>query len=298
MKTKFTLLAALLVAFFGANAQQPANASFETWTSPVTPDSWTTADGLFGMPLGLSFRDTADKVDGTSSLRLVSDSIAAAPSAGVVPGLVSYGTAQYVPGQAPRFFGLPFAFRPDTLFFSYKYSTPGADTAGFQVILTKAGVANPILGVGAQIAAAGNWVSGFLPLTQYYDNAQTPDSLIIQFYASFSETAPAVKGSTLKVDRVRFGYVNQPTSITETTEEIKAVVFPNPAAHTLNINSVEDLAGANLEVVSLDGKVALTAALNGQMNSVNISELANGNYIYRIVGNGKTLHTARFTVAK
>lgn len=295
MKTKFTLLAALLVAFFGASAQQPLNASFDTWTSPATPDNWTTADGLFGMPLGLSFRDTADKVDGPASLKLVSDSIAVAPSAGVIPGLVSYGTAVYTPGPVPpAFFGLPFAFRPDTLFFSYKYATPGVDTAGFQMLLTKNGA--DVLAVGVQLEATANWVNGFLPLTTYYDNAQTPDTLLIQFYASYF--TDAVKGSTLKIDKLRFGYVNQPTSITETTEEIKAVVFPNPAAHSLNINSVEDLAGANLEVVSLEGKVVLAAALNGQMNTVNISELANGNYIYRIVGNGKTLHTSRLTVAK
>lgn len=298
MKAKFTLLAALLVAFFGASAQQPLNSSFDTWTSPATPDNWTTADGLFGIPLGLSFRDTADKVDGPASLKLVSDSIAPAPSAGVIPGLVSYGTAVYTPGPTPpAFFGLPFAFRPDTLFFSYKYATPGADTAGLQLVLTKNDTTT-VLGLGVDLLPSANWISGFLPLTAYYSSAQTPDTLLIQFYASFSQNVAPVKGSTLKVDKLRFGYVNQPTSITETTEAIKAVVFPNPAANSLNINSVEDLAGANLEVVSVEGKVVLAAALNGQMNTVNISELANGNYIYRIVGNGKTLHTSRLTVAK
>jgi hypothetical protein len=208
MKSKFTLVAALMVAFIALKAQQIPNGGFENWTVSYKPDNWATVDGLFGSPLGFTTKDTADKVEGSVSIKLTSDSLSLAPQAGVVPGLVSLGSATYSPTTGPQFFGIPFTYRPDTLFFSYKYSTPGADTAGVQLILSKSG-SQPVLAGGVPLGTTnGQWANVYVPLTGSYSGPGTPDTLLLQFYASFGDVA--IKGSTLNVDGVRFGYTTNP----------------------------------------------------------------------------------------
>jgi len=64
-----------------------------------------------------------------------------------------------------------------------------------------------------------------------------------------------------------------PLAIDEATA-IVASVYPNPASDVLNIKSAEVI--ASVSVVTMDGKVLLTSA----SNSVNISELNAGTYVY------------------
>ena len=72
MKTRFTLLAVLLTAYFTGFAQQPANGSFETWTNAYTPAGWVTTDdliaGLLGPPASPTFvsEDLTTFTDGIS----------------------------------------------------------------------------------------------------------------------------------------------------------------------------------------------------------------------------------------
>lgn len=383
MRTKFTLLSALVVAFFALNAQQVPNGGFETWSNAYTPTGWATVDGLFGSSLGFTTKDTADKVEGTTSIKVKSDSLAAVPQAGVVPGLVSLGTASYVAGQ-PSFKGIPFAFRPDTLRFAYKYSTPGTDTAGVQIVLFKSG-SQPVLGGGIPLQATnGQWADVYVVLTPNYASGATPDTLLLQFYSSFSDVAPGVKGSTLNVDNVRFGYASACTAPTAPTaaiagqssinqgqsttvsvsggtlgdgtwnwytgscggtavgtgstlavtpastttyyvrgegcgsstacaqvtvtvvpvgvNEVATVtlsVFPNPATDVLTVNADQNLEGYSFEVMDVTGRVLSKTQLNGQTSTINVSDLAKGNYIYKIADKNNQLVTQnKFAIVK
>lgn len=296
MKSKFTLVAALMVAFFAVNAQQVPNAGFEDWAVSYKPDNWATVDGIFGSPLGFTTKDTADKVQGSASIKLVSDSLSLVPQAGVVPGLASLGTASYVGGQ-PSFFGIPFTYRPDTLFFSYKYSTPGADTAGVQIVLFKSG-SQPVLAGGIPLGTTnGQWANVYVPLTSNYSSASTPDTLLIQFFASFGDVS--IKGSTLNVDDVRFGYVSVPSAINEIAENINVTVFPNPASDVINVASEKNLAGFNFQIMDVTGRVVSTTTLTGETSSVFVADLAKGNYIYKITDkNNGLVKQNKFAIIK
>ncbi|MCW5907932.1 MAG: T9SS type A sorting domain-containing protein [Chitinophagales bacterium] len=299
MKTKFTLLTAFVATFVALNAQQVPNGGFENWGISYKPDGWATVDGIFGSPLGFTTKDTVDKVEGSASIKLVSDSLSLVPQAGVIPGLASLGTATYAGGQ-PAFYGIPFAFRPDTLFFSYKYSTPGADTAGVQIVLFKSG-SSPVLAGGIPLGTTNNqWVNAYVILTPNYSSAATPDTLLIQFFASFNDVAPNVKGSTLLVDRVRFGYVNPPsTSIANVADNGTISVYPNPASDIINIAADVNLAGYTFEVMDVTGKVVTAATLTGETSTVNISELTKGNYIYRITDKSNApVKQSKFAIVK
>ena len=119
MKTKFTLLAAMLVAFFFTKAQQVPNGGFENWGT-YAPTSWTTYEQLLsGLVSGFATKDTVDYVSGHASVKLRSDSVAFAPQQGVLSGIVSLGTGASI-GGPPVYYGIAFPNRPDTLIFNYK----------------------------------------------------------------------------------------------------------------------------------------------------------------------------------
>jgi hypothetical protein len=104
----------------------------------------------------------------------------------VVAAFISLGTATSGSGGISTA-GIPFTKRPDTISFDYKYTTPGVDSPYFVVILTK-NYTDQVLGVGGQLSATnGQWVTITLPLAAYYQDANTPDTLQIQYAASYTQ---------------------------------------------------------------------------------------------------------------
>lgn len=300
MKTKFTLLVLLFAGFFSVNAQQIPNGSFDDWsTNPLAPNEWTTFDALFGMPLGLSFRDSIDKVVGPASLKLVSDSIPGQPAYGVVNGVASLGTGT-IGAQGPKLIGIAFPFRPDTFFFGYKFVPVGLDTAGISLGLKKNGsylLINPAGVATIPLTSQAQWALGYLPLTSYYLNSNTPDTLEVQLYSSIANVTN--EGTTMKVDGLFFGYVNLPSALQEVADRLNIAVYPNPATDAITVSTDENVDGFKVIVCDLNGRIVLGSNLSGQNTTVNVSELANGTYIYRVADKtGNILRSDRFNIAK
>jgi hypothetical protein len=300
MKTKFTLLAFLVAAFFAASAQTIPNAGFETWTSPLNPDGWATYSSAFGTNIGLAAKDTADKAVGTSSIRIYNDSVPGQPAYGVVGGLVSLGSASFG-AQGASFKGVPFPYRPDTLFFAYKYTSTGADTAGVTLVMTKNGAtvfAGGYNSVGFGLNKLSQWGLIYAPITSLYANGTiTPDSLIIQFTSSVLDQP--IKGSELHVDQVFFSASSPATGINDVSNNIEVSIFPNPATDQLNITADLNLEGHQVVITDMNGKLVRIRPLTNGVNSIELSDVASGNYIYRIADKaGRFIKQDRFTVAK
>jgi len=298
MKAKFTLLAILAVAFFSTQAQTIPNASFETWTSPLNPDGWATFSSAFGFNLGLCSKDTMDYVVGTKSVKVYSDSIQGQPAYGVVAGVVATGTAT-TGGQGPQFTGIPFAFRPDTLFFAYKYVSPGVDTARLYLSMTKNEIGvftGNATTVGLYLDTMSQWALVYVPITSFYLNGTiTPDTLLLEFASSNKKKT---KGSTLHLDGVFFS-ASLGTGINDLTNNIQVLVFPNPATDQLNITADLNLEGHQVVITDMNGKLVRIRPLTNGVNSIELSDVASGTYIYRIADkNGFFIKQDRFTVAK
>jgi hypothetical protein len=224
MKTKITLLAVFITMFLSGFSQQIPNGSFETWTNAYTPTGWATTEDLLStlLPIDSNFftyRDTTTFTQGRTSAQLTTDTITGNASSlvGIQPAVLSLGTAALVPSGntfVPTFTGLPFTYRPDSIIFDYFASSPGsADSGGVQLTLSKNGVS--ILGtqgVATYLHLVSSWTHVAFALTQYYTSTDYPDTLNLQFVSSATQNA--VVGTMLHVDGVRFGYVNQPLSVT------------------------------------------------------------------------------------
>ncbi len=293
MKSKLILLAFLFVSVLGLNAQQAANGGFENWTTGLQPDGWATVDGLFGMDAGHTYKDSVDKFQGNASVAIKGDSLALVPQAGVVPGILSLGTATYVPGNPPIYMGQPFTFRPDTVFFAYKFTSPGADTAFAQFYLSKAHAA--VLNVAVDLPISANWFYGALVLTGDYNNGNTPDSLLIQFFTSAG--AP-IKGSVLHVDAMRFGYV-APSSVVEAELQPEVKVFPNPTADVLNITVADNSKAYRTEIYDVTGHLITNPVLNNGTIAINVSNLPSGFYFYKLINSDNALASqGKFEIAR
>lgn len=298
MKAKFTLFTLFIAAFIGsvsAQAWQVPNGGFNSWDAPNKPTNWMSYEAFFGnAPLGLTFRDSIDKVEGAASLKIVTDSIQAGPTLRLIAGLASLGTGSYNPPAPFRLDGIPFAYRPDTLFFAYKYTSPGADSGVVAISLYSAGTAT--LGVFIPLDTTSAWIGGYLPLTGLYDNNNTIDSLSLIISSSIGR---GIEGSELHIDDISFGYVNVPTAINSIVNNVSVDMFPNPAKDVLNI-SVEGAEEVKaVEIFDITGKLVLTESVSSSNTKVNTSDLANGSYVVRLLDeNRKPLHQSKFNVVK
>ena len=222
----FILLLALCLA---AKAQQIPNGGFETWTNPKNPDGWYTFSSASNV-IDLAHKDTVDKVEGTASAEIQSIFISGASTYEIL----SLGTADYTFGNTffYTYYPVYFPYRPDTLFFSYKYSTTATDTASAFIKLKNGD--STLLQSLLPLWPAAQWTNSYILLTPLYVNANTPDSLLIQFKSSIADGGyVGTPGSILHVDAARFGYVSNTTGVAQLTNGFAANIYPNPATNTI-----------------------------------------------------------------
>ncbi|MES2619719.1 MAG: T9SS type A sorting domain-containing protein [Bacteroidota bacterium] len=295
MKAKFTLLTFFVAAFFAANAQQIPNAGFETWTNPGNPDGWGTWETATGAPLGLATKDTVLKREGNASLKLKTDSVQAGPQKLLIPGMASLGAAVYSPPNI-NFFGIPFTFRPDTLFFSYRYAPVGSDTAWLELQIS--GTAGDLLAGGLPLTSTlGQWVDIFVPLTGDIAPGAV-DSIRILFTSSLP-SGFGIQGSVLNVDAIRVGYVALPNALQEVANKLNIAVYPNPVKDVIIISADQNTEGLRAVISDITGKIVSVNELSGQKTAINLSELSNGMYIYRIADKaGNIFKQNKFNVVK
>ncbi|MEI6752940.1 MAG: T9SS type A sorting domain-containing protein [Paludibacter sp.] len=105
--------------------------------------------------------------------------------------------------------------------------------------------------------------------------------------------------SSSSFERTNVQYMNfgvNPTEIAPINEEQNYTLslFPNPVQDILNVNySTENPQNTYLEIVGIDGKVALKSSLGNAKSSISVSSLPRGFYVCRIINGTKTT-TAKF----
>jgi hypothetical protein len=286
MKAKIYFFILFTAMFVSGYSQQVPNGSFENWTNSYTPTGWSGVEDLLStlIPIDTNFftyKDTTTFTQGSASVELVTDTITGAASAlvGIEPGIISLGTAALVPSgisYAPTFTGVPFTYRPDSIIFDYKLTSPGTDSGGATMQLTKNGVSIfSVSRVGTYLHQDTAWTHIALSIDPAYGSSEYPDTLLMQFVSSVVNN-PTV-GTTLHVDGVRFGYVNQPLSVAASGTGVlcsgDSVTLQAYTGGSVNYSYQWNLAGA---------------PINGATNASYAAKVA-GSYTVTIDSSGSTL---------
>ena len=74
----------------------------------------------------------------------------------------------------------------------------------------------------------------------------------------------------------------QPTAITNNETQVQLLVYPNPTQGLLQVNKAE---GDNVRIYDMKGQLLITNTLQDGSATINVTNLANGNYIL-LVQNG------------
>jgi len=290
------IITSILAVSFGitAFAQQIPNSGFETWSDPKNPDNWATWESSIGSTLGLASKDTASKVEGLASVKIKTDSIKAGPTKRLIPGFVLFGTTVYAPPAPLQLLEKPFAGRPDSLFFSYRYTVNGLDSALLEI--SASGPSGNLLGAGTSLpSTSGGWITVTIDLAPYYLASGSADSLSLLFSSS---NRSGVAGSLLNVDAIRFGYKTSSVGISDLAAKINLSVYPNPASHQLTVTSEQTESDIYFEMTDVNGRIVLAKNIKNGNHTFNVSQLENGNYFYRISADGIVVKSNNLSIVK
>lgn len=295
MKIKSILLIFLFASCYSSKAQQVPNAGFETWSNPKTPDGWFTYSSVSPV-IDIAGKDITDKVEGTASAKIQTTLLNFIGS--TVYEILSLGTGYYsFTGPVIHYTYIPafFPFRPDTLFFAYKYTSPGIDTASVYIKLSTGEIT--LLEKEIPLFKSSEWALSSVLLTPLYQYANTADSLLIQFKSSMATGKYfGTPGSVLNIDAIRFGYDNVHTGIEELSNNSKVNVFPNPSSQFVNIQISKPQNSASIIVFDLAGREIVHEFMTGKNHQILVDKWRNGMYSYIIISKDKTILNGRFIV--
>ncbi|MBA2613949.1 MAG: T9SS type A sorting domain-containing protein [Bacteroidetes bacterium] len=85
------------------------------------------------------------------------------------------------------------------------------------------------------------------------------------------------------------------TELNQTKEALSTLVYPNPAGNEITIST--DVEGAKLLIFNIMGQVILESDLT-TLTKVNVDELKNGTYIYKIVKDAKIIKADKLIISK
>ncbi len=294
MKKIFTLLSAFAISITTVCAQATPNAGFETWTSHTgynTPDNWDNANpttAILGTFTCVKATAAADVHSGAAALKLVTQTYLG----NLAPGIATTGTInttnQTVGG------GIAFTGTPDSITGYYKYTSVSSDH-GF-ASFTLFGTSNTDTVAQAYFATPAATVGSYTRFSQplVYRNAHAVTNSIWILLSSQNQTSAKV-GSTLYIDDL--GLVTNPNGI-PVLQNSEISVGPNPATNVVMINNVSN-AKTTFTLFDLTGQKVMEEVLNSASNSVDVSSLPAGLYIYSLLDANKGIvKTAKLIVQK
>jgi hypothetical protein len=286
------------IAFaFSANAQVDFGFELPWNANGGNAQGWASAKFL--VPNVVASDNIIYHFGGTSAKITTSDVSAISGSTnGLLPptsGIMLTGFIGF--GNPPVKLGYPFSQRKDSLGFYARYQPTGVDTAFAQVIFYKRNTQRDTIAMGYTkiTATSGNFDLKYVVMN-YNPNfpiTTLPDSALIIFSSSLPSGAQI--GSTLWVDDLKWGTIN--TGITETLANEKIKISPNPANEFIAIDLGNKTKARQIEIIDVNGKLIERIAVNSKTETIGVSHLANGVYVYAVRDkNDIVLTSGKFTI--
>lgn len=308
MKTKITLLSLFVfAAFLAGNAQmgQLANGNFDYWTGNDPTgwydiDQWLAANNITGYTLISEDTTSVNVYPGChASAKLETTLVDGLYS---LTGLLSLGPFTINSGTgAISISGIPYAYRPDSISFEYKYELVSPDSAQFGYSFTKwNGTSETLIGgiPPGYVDFLLDTGSDFhrVVMSPAYASDSTPDSLSIFFISGGNNS---VAGNTLWLDTIEMIFNGVTTDVNSLNLKTVVSLFPVPASATLNVAVSEAMLGNSYSIFDLNGQVIKEGIIESLKSTYDVSQLAGGSYIFAIYdSNHQQVNQAKFIVAK
>lgn len=282
------LVPVILLALFSINtkSQSIPNPGFEDWTAGPgydDPNGWGTINSLVAsiLPNGTAIKTTnSNEVHGgLTALKLLTKNI----SQYVAPGICATGTIN-TDGTISG--GIAYNQRPISLSGWFMYTPVNGDTASVEVTLSKWN--------GTQRETIGHTIIEFTQTNSSYEefvdsieyiSTENPDTAVLVLISSAG--ANGFEGSTLFLDDLAFDFDN--TGIEDHINKVKVGLGPNPAENTIHIINLKT--EATLTIFDVTGRKVETYQVNEVKQDVNVTNLINGTYFYRIFDRNETTIT-------
>jgi len=272
------------------NSPQPfPNGSFEDWTAMDVeePDDWTTVNfGTIGLGL-YSATKTTDSYEGNYAIRIESTKTLWGDTIGFITNGI-FGN------NGPES-GMAVSANPQKISGYYKYFPIGQDTAYAGVFTYKynsmSDSTTMLSSMIIPLTANSSYTYFEIPLT--YNLLPVADTVNIFFAANNMDNSTTI-GSVLFIDSLNISYFLLPVEIqtVNNNSEYAISIYPNPVQDILNVPA-QSKEEKFIQIYDAIGEIVKESSIN--KNCINISNLLNGLYLYKITDkNGNLLGAGKF----
>jgi hypothetical protein len=287
-KTLLSIVGGTLISSAIFAQTQPANADFENWETlngPISntyqePNSWNSSNECTAIVNQFSVTKSSDMHSGSFSARLETKSTS-------FQGVIANGvvtTAQMVclaqgGGQQG---GSTYTDQiPDSVVGWYKYAPTAADSGYAQIMFLANNNTDTLSFTRLNFHAAASWTRFSAAITPY-TGAQATEKLSLFFNSSWGDGSQgqAIVGSVLFIDDVEFIFPFD-IGVGDELGSQQWSVYPNPVEDILRVKVVGGT-DAKIELFDVTGKRVKTAPLNEDEQTVDLSSLVAGVYLYQI----------------
>jgi hypothetical protein len=289
--------------------QALVNPSFETWTSFVAsggvgeyPTGWTTTDSITKANGGVqSAWKGTDFYDGNYCLHLKTSQITYLGFPITGPAIATNGKVNLVGASFVFTEGSADTNRARYYSGRYKY-TPAASTDSGLVsvfFLKRNGANRDTIATGYTSLEPSATYRQFMVMMYFRVWTDQPDTslILIQSSKGTINGATVALGSELVVDSLNAtGFVG----IEELEGDVKSfTVYPSPASSFITLDAeLRNQTALSYDIFDQSGRWIRSGKMNTAKESIEISDLAVGNYIVKLNSNGKTVTAKQFAVAR
>jgi hypothetical protein len=292
MKTILIFTSVFFSTFTGVYAQTLFNnGGFEMWTNALgynEPEHWYSLNSLSTIT-GAGYKEstvsTFEAYAGTQAALLTSQQ----NNFQDIPGVLSSGSLFDEQGEPDLSnLGTPFANRPTSFEFYYKYLPAIGDSAVGYVMLSKWNTATQkrdTIGLGE--FSVGDSIKSYVKrvVNIVYSSATQPDSIVVFFSTSYDGFNPMV-GSQLFIDEFR---LNFPVGLNDAlTDNHLFRMYPNPSNGYVTI--VLNEPKAEVAVYNVNGKKIFAETSQQATFGISTDGWKAGVYIVEVIQEGKMVH--------
>lgn len=303
---KSLLLIILLASTSTLFSQGIINPSFETWTPFVAsggtgeyPTGWTTSDSLTKASGGVqtAWRGT-DPFDGANSLHLKSAVIVFQGFNVTGPAVATNGVVSLNGFALAYSGGHADTARPRFYSGQYKYFPVGGDSGIVKVFLMKRnGSVRDTIASGSVSLDASASYRQFMIMMNFRNFATQPDTALIIMQSANTSLAlgSTVNESELVIDSLNStGFVG----VEELSGAVKSFsVYPSPASSFITLDAeLRNNAALSYDLFDNNGRWIRSDKMNASKETIEISDLAVGNYIVKLNADGKMITAKQFSV--